>query len=53
MPADVALRDLTPVPEALATKFPELQGAAFMRSAGKLLIVDHDNRLVIGVLSGQ
>jgi hypothetical protein len=44
---------LSPVPESLAAKFPELRGAAFMRSAGKLLIVDDDNRLVIGVLSGQ
>jgi len=53
VPADVALGDLTPVPEALATKFPELRGAAFVKSAGKLLIVDDDNRLVIGVLSAQ
>ena len=53
VPADVALRDLTPVPEALTTKFPELRGAAFVKSAGKLLIVDDDNRLVIGVLSAQ
>lgn len=53
VPADVALRDLSPVPEALAAKFPELRGEAFMRSAGKLLIIDADNRLVIGVLSSQ
>ena len=53
VPADVALRDLAPVPEPLAARFPELRGAAFMRSAGKLLIVDDANRLVIGVLSGQ
>lgn len=53
IPADIALNDLAPVPEPLAAKFPELRGAVFMRSAGKLLIVDDDNRLVIGVLSGQ
>ena len=53
VPADVALRDLTPVPEALAAKFRELRGAAFMKSGGKLLIIDDANRLVIGVLSGQ
>jgi hypothetical protein len=52
-PADVALGDLSPVPEALAAKFPEPRGDAFMRSSGKLLIIDAANRLVIGVLPAQ
>lgn len=47
-----ALDALTPVPEALAAKFAELRGAGFMRAGGKLLLVDLDNMLVIGVLEG-
>jgi hypothetical protein len=47
-----ALDALIPVPEAVAAKFPELRGAGFMRAGGKLLLVDLDNMLVIGVLEG-
>jgi hypothetical protein len=47
-----ALDALTPVPEAVAAKFPELRGAGSMRAGGKLLLVDLDNMLVIGVLEG-
>jgi hypothetical protein len=52
VPAAVALTALTPVPEAMAAKFPELRGAGFMRAGGKLILVDLDNTLVIGVLEG-
>ena len=47
-----ALDALVPVPEAVAAKFPELRGAGSMRAGGKLLLVDLDNMLVIGVLEG-
>ena len=47
-----ALDALTPVPDAVAAKFAELRGAGFMRAEGKLLLVDLDNMLVIGVLEG-
>ena len=50
LPPDVAPEAVHPVPEALAAKYPELRGAGFTRSAdNKLLLVDLDNRLVIGV----
>jgi hypothetical protein len=45
-----ALDALIPVPEAVAAQFPELRGAGSMRAGGKLLLVDLDNMLVIGVL---
>ena len=33
-------------------KFPGLRGTAFMRAGGKVLVVDLDNNLVVGVLEG-
>jgi hypothetical protein len=53
LPPGVALRDLTLVPEAVAARFPELTGAAFMRSGTKVLLIDAPHSLVIGVLSAQ
>lgn len=50
VPAPVALQELAPVPEALAARFPGLRGAGFMHAGGKLVVVDLDNSLVIGVL---
>lgn len=50
VPSVVALQSLTPMPEALAAKFPGLRGTGFMRAGGKVLVVDLDNSLVIGVL---
>ncbi len=52
VPSAVAQHALTPMPEALTAKFPELRGTAFARAAGKTLVVDLDNSLVIGVLEG-
>jgi hypothetical protein len=53
IPADLALRDFTPVPEALGARLPELRGTVFMRSDGRVLLVDPANRIVIGVLPGH
>lgn len=53
IPADVALRDFTPMPAPLAASFPELRGTVFMRSEGKVLLIDPSNRIVIGVLPGR
>ena len=50
VPAEVALTALNPVPQALADKFTELRGTTFMRSAGKILIVDPKNNVVVGLL---
>jgi len=50
LPAAVALTALNPVPQALADKFTELRGTRFMRSAGKILIVDPNNNVVVGLL---
>jgi len=52
IPSTVALTGLTAMPEALTAKFPGLRGTAFMRAAGKVLVVDLDNSLVVGVLEG-
>ena len=52
LPAAIAMDALTPVPQSLARKYPELDGTAFMFSEGKLLIVDMDNNLVVGVMEG-
>ena len=40
------------MPDALTVKFPGLRGTAFMRVGGKVLVVDLDNNLVVGVLEG-
>ncbi|MBX9588332.1 MAG: hypothetical protein K2X43_03440 [Hyphomonadaceae bacterium] len=50
VPSGVAQQYLTPVPESLVEKFPELKGTAFMGAAGKVLLVAPNNSLVIGVL---
>ena len=52
VPANVALAALNPMPQSVGDKFVELRGTAFMRSAGKLLIVDPKNNIVLGVLEG-
>ena len=50
LPGTIAVQALTPLPQALTEKYPELRGAGFMTSEGKMLIVDLDNNLVVGVL---
>jgi hypothetical protein len=50
VPAPVALQELAPLPEALIAKLPELRGTGFMHAGSKLLLVDLDNSLVVGVL---
>lgn len=45
-----SLDAFTPVPDAVASKFAELQGTGYMPVAGKLVLIDLRNRLVIGVL---
>jgi hypothetical protein len=52
IPADLALRDFASVPDALTTRMPELRGTVFMRSDGRVLLIDPPNRIVIGVLPG-
>jgi hypothetical protein len=52
IPSVVALQGLTAMPDALTAKFPGLRGTAFMRAGGKVLVVDLDNNLVVGVLEG-
>jgi len=52
VPADLAQTALKAVPQTLTDKFIELRGTAFMRSAGKIVIVDPKNNLVVGVLEG-
>jgi hypothetical protein len=52
IPAPVAFEALIPVPDTLSTRFAELRGTAYLRSAGKIVIVDRDNNIVVGVLEG-
>jgi hypothetical protein len=52
IPASLALRDFTPVPDALAARLPELRGTVFMQSDGRVLLIDPANSIVIGVLPG-
>ena len=39
IPAQIALRDFTPLPEALVARIPELHDTVFMRSDGRVLLV--------------
>jgi len=50
IPSTVGEQALMPVPDSLSAEYPELRGTAYMRSAGKLLIVDRDNSIVVGIL---
>lgn len=52
LPGPIAMQALTPVPQTMTEKYPELRGTGFMPSDGKMLIVDLDNNLVVGVLDG-
>jgi hypothetical protein len=52
LPAAIALQALAPAPDDLVSKYPELRGTGFVRSANKVLVVDLDNSLVVGVLEG-
>jgi hypothetical protein len=52
LPGTIAMQALTAVPQTMAEKYPELRGTGFMPSDGKMLIVDLDNNLVVGVLEG-
>jgi len=50
IPADIALRDLKPVPESLTASFPELRGSGYLLEGPHVLLVGSNN-VVIGVLS--
>jgi hypothetical protein len=50
IPAIVGEQALVPVPDNLTAEYPELRGTAYIRAAGKILIVDRDNNVVVGVL---
>lgn len=52
VPSQIAAQALTPVSTELSAKFAELRGTGFMKSDGKVVIVDLDNNLVVGVLGG-
>ena len=52
IPADIALRDLKPVPESLTARFTELRGTSYLAEESNVLIVGSNN-VVIGVLSAQ
>ena len=51
IPADVALRDLRPVPESLAAKFSVLRGGVSHLVEGPNVLLVGTNNVVIGLLS--
>lgn len=50
IPSGVAEATVRPMPASLTDKFPGLRGTGFMRTAGKVLVVDLDDNRVVGVL---
>lgn len=50
IPSGVAAAMVRPMPASLTDKFPGLRGTGFMRTAGKVLVVDLDDSRVVGVL---
>jgi hypothetical protein len=52
LPAEVALRDLKPVPESVTAKFPELRGTSYLAEEPNVLLVGTNN-VVLAVLSAQ
>jgi hypothetical protein len=50
IPADIALRDIRPTPEALTAKFPGLRGTGYLIEGPNALLVGTNN-VVLGVLS--
>ena len=52
IPADIALRDLRPVPESLTARFPELRWTSYLIEGPSVLLADANN-MVVGVLSAQ
>ncbi len=50
IPASLAFNALTPVSDEVSGRFPELRGTAFVRAGNKVLLVDRDNSLVVGIL---
>jgi len=50
IPAPFSLQDLVPIPASVTGQFPGLTGFTFVRAGTKILIVDPENNIVIGVL---
>jgi hypothetical protein len=52
IPAEIALRDLKPVPESLIAKFPELRWTSFLIEGPNVLLANANNMVVV-VLPAQ
>jgi hypothetical protein len=52
IPAEIALRDLRPVPDSLIAKFPELRWTSYLIEGPNVLLTNANN-MVVGVLSAQ
>jgi hypothetical protein len=50
VPPRVALEGFKALPHDIVSKLPEMRGVAYMVSADKVLLIDADNRVVVGVL---
>ena len=49
IPSDLALGGLSPLPEAVTARYPELNGMTFANLSGKLALIDPTMRIVIDV----
>jgi len=49
IPTDLALGGLNPLPEAVTSRYPELNGMRFASLSGKLALIDPTMRIVIDV----
>jgi hypothetical protein len=49
VPADLVLGGLTPLPQAVTARFPELNGLTFAILSGKLALIDPTMRIVVDV----
>jgi hypothetical protein len=49
IPSDLALGGLHPLPEAITTRHPELNGMTFANLSGKLALIDPTMRIVVDV----
>ena len=51
LPTRVALREVRPVPADIIATVPEMRGVGYVKvAADKLVLIDSDTRVVIGVI---
>lgn len=51
VPTVVALNAVEPLPADVTSRIPEMRGVAYIMSGNKLVLIDADSRIVIGILT--